>query len=106
MPSSASRDVGLPEEHRVPPQSPAEHGQLVVGNVVSWRGGSAWQRPKALGCPTASFPRAWKSQSRLLAHGYVSAAAVPFYPTANEGVGRSDLIKEGGELSHTFRIII
>lgn len=40
--------------------------------------GFPWHHPVALGCPTASFPRAWKSQSRRLAHGRVSAACVPF----------------------------
>lgn len=78
----------------------------MAGSVGSWRGGFAWQHPVALGCPTASFPGVWKGQRRLLAHGYVSTANVLFYPRANEGVGRSDLIKEGGELSHTFKIII
>lgn len=77
----------------------------MVGSEGSWRGGSPWQHPVA-GCPTAPFPGAWKGQSGLLARGYVRAADVPFYPRANEGVGRSDLIKEGGELSHTFKIII
>lgn len=30
----------------------------------------------------------------------------PLLPGSKRGVGRSDLIKEGGELSHTFKIIV
>lgn len=83
-----------PSEHWVPPQSPAEHGQLIVGSVGEALPGSTPQHWAAPEPPS------------LLAHGDVSADNVPFDPRANEGVGRSDLIKEGGELSHTFKIII
>lgn len=38
--------------------------------------------------------------------GAGSAAEGPVFPRANGGVGGSDLIKEGGDPSHIFKIIL
>lgn len=47
----------------------------------------------------------WKAQS-CQPMGLGALADGPVFPRANGRVEGSDLIKEGGELSHTFKIIV
>lgn len=76
----------------------------MVGSKGAVKGRLCPAAHPALGC--AQAPSRGVQSQELPAPGLGAPSDGPGFPRANGGVEGSDLIKEGGELSHTFKIIV